>query len=132
MCALPQPRVMSDIQRNLKLNTPFVVRTTFNRPNLFYAVQKSSGDWTRDLTRSIFGAAEDKAGAGGSSSSSSSSAKSSVGVASGSCIVYTIRKDDTEPVVQHLNRIGVMYVRSLPSARACVCPCVTQWVVVML
>jgi len=39
--------VMRDISASLKLRSPLVVRTSFNRPNLFYAVKQRFGD--RDI-----------------------------------------------------------------------------------
>jgi len=73
--------VSSDIRTQLQLRNPLTVRTTYNRPNLFFSVKMAQG-MTRDFTRELVG--DDKV----------------------SCIVYVPTKAECETVAAHLQKIG--------------------------
>jgi RecQ family ATP-dependent DNA helicase len=74
--------VSKDIRSQLKLNNPLLIRTTFNRKNLFFSVQLAHSV-ARDFTRELVG--DDKI----------------------STIVYCPTRADCEAVTAHLQNIGI-------------------------
>jgi ATP-dependent DNA helicase RecQ len=79
-------RVRRDIVTNLRLNDPKTVVATFDRRNLTYHVRPQRGV-ASDITKASIG--------------------------TGACIIYCIKKSDTDDLAIHVNALGITYVIDL-------------------
>lgn len=82
LTATATPAVFHDVCMQLQLNNPFVLKTTYNRPNLYFEVRMSTSI-QKDFTRQLVG--DNKV----------------------SCIVYVPTKIETEKIAAHLQSLRI-------------------------
>lgn len=114
LTATATDQVEVDIIGNLALRNPFMVRTTFNRTNLFYSVYSQQG-MQKDLTKKLFTTMGYRIPSNTGTATNSTNTNQPIDLSSDqpvpsllpSCIIYCITKAETEAVAAHITSLGI-------------------------